>query len=132
MTLAIPQAHREVRLLATRALLDGGASGAKLLVYGTDRPELGAAAGSDPLMVMQLAKPSGDIADGKLWLLAADADGSMITMTGTAVWARLVNGAGALVADGDCSDDTGAGDFRLSITALKLGGYVLLRPSFLR
>jgi len=46
----------------------------------------------------------------------------MITATGQASWARIVNGEGDLAWDCDVSDLNGAGELRLPSTTLYAGG----------
>lgn len=49
-------------------------------------------------------------------------ENSLITATGIAVWARLVNGDEVTALDLDCSDSEGEGDVKLASTQLYLGG----------
>ncbi len=46
----------------------------------------------------------------------------MITSTGVATWARLVNGNEVTALDLDCSGTDGSGDVKLASTNLYLGG----------
>jgi hypothetical protein len=63
-----------------------------------------------------LAKPCGAIDAGVLTLVQADVGGDLIAETGTALWARWVNGDEIHVADGSVSDAAGDGDFKVSGT----------------
>lgn len=49
-------------------------------------------------------------------------ENGLITATGIAVWARLVNGDEVTALDLDCSDSEGEGDVKLASTQLYLGG----------
>jgi hypothetical protein len=121
MTVAITVEHNEARLVGTLGFLDTGPNPARLRVYGGTRP---ASPGTLPSSVMlveiKLTKPAGTIANGLLTLTQQE-DG-LITATGIATWARLVNGAEVTALDLDCSGTDGNGDIKLASTNLYLGG----------
>lgn len=136
MTLAIDTAHRNLRLAATKSLIDEGVTGGVLHLYATARPATGAAPGAAPLVSILLTLPCGTVSSGSLSLTRANSGGDMITVSGIATWGRLVSGLGSLVADGDVSDSAGGatGDFKLagaSGTQLYAGGYVVLSSAIL-
>ena len=120
--LAISPAHNEARLGGTLAFLDAGAGSAKLRIYKGTRPTdpQTAANPADLLVEIVLSKPAGSVSGGALALTQAE-DG-LITATGTASWARAINGAGVVAFDADCSDSAGAGDVKLPSTSLLAGG----------
>lgn len=120
--LAISPAHNEARLGGTLAFLDAGAAHAKLRIYKGTRPAdpQTAANPADLLVEITLSKPAGSVSSGEL-ALTQDDDG-LITATGTASWARCINGAGVVAFDADCSDSAGAGDVKLPTTSLLAGG----------
>ena len=72
------------------------------------------------LVEIALTKPAGTIAGGLLTLTQQE-DG-LITATGIASWARLVNGDDVTALDLDCSGSDGAGDVKLASAQLYLGG----------
>ena len=72
------------------------------------------------LVEIRLTKPAGTIAGGLLTLTQQE-DG-LITSTGVATWARLVNGNEVTALDLDCSGTDGDGDVKLASTNLYLGG----------
>ena len=117
MTLAISAAHNAARLQGTLAFADTGVQNSRILLYATARPVTGGDALAAPLVEITLAKPCGVIDAGVLTLLQADAGGDLIIETGTALWARWVNGDEMHVADGSVSDVAGDGDFKVSGTA---------------
>ncbi|QTD44965.1 hypothetical protein [Ottowia testudinis] len=121
MTVAITVEHNEARLVGTLGFLDTGPNPARLRIYGGARP---ASPGTLPSSVMlveiKLTKPAGTIANGLLTLTQQE-DG-LITATGIATWARLVNGAEVTALDLDCSGTDGNGDIKLASTNLYLGG----------
>lgn len=121
MTVAITVEHNEARLVGTLGFLDTGPNPARLRIYGGVRP---ASPSTTPTSVMlveiQLTKPAGAIANGLL-TLSQQEDG-LITATGIATWARLVNGADVTALDLDCSGTDGQGDIKLASTNLYLGG----------
>lgn len=138
MTWEITEAHNEARLAATLDTIDAGADNGTIAFYATARPSLGGSPGGAPLVVVVLASPCGTIADGKLSLAQDDDTGDQITTSGAAVWARIFNGDGVGVADGDVGyirpapDEADTGTWKdinlagTSGTTLYAGGYVLL------
>ncbi len=121
MTIAITPEHNEARLAATLAFLDAGPLPARLRLFGGDRPASPSAPPGAPLLVeIRLSKPAGTVTGGIL-SLTAEAD-ALITATGVATWARLVNGEELCAMDLDCSDSAGTGDIQLASTLLYLGG----------
>jgi hypothetical protein len=121
MTVAITVEHNEARLAGTLAFLDAGPLSARLRIYGGVRPATPAATPSSAMLVeIRLTKPSGTIAGGLLTLTQQE-DG-LISATGVATWARLVNGNDLTALDLDCSGTDGTGDVKLASTNLYLGG----------
>ena len=119
--IAISTALNDYRLQGVMAFLAQGSEGARAEVYDGARPVLGGAQLGQLLVAIALAEPLGTIQDGLLTLTPTDE--VMITATGQATWARLVNGAGALAWDCDVSDLTGTGELRLPSTTLYAGGF---------
>lgn len=121
MTVAITVEHNEARLAGTLAFLDEGPQPARLRIYGGTRPTSPADVPSSAMLVeIALTKPAGTIAGGLLTLTQQE-DG-LITSTGVATWARLVNGNDVTALDLDCSGMDGDGDVKLATTQLYLGG----------
>ena len=121
MTVAITQEHNEARLAGTLSFLNAGSNPARLRIYGGTRPPNPAATPTSAMLVeIALTKPAGTIAGGLLTL--TQQENGLITTTGIASWARLVNGNEVTALDLDCSDSDGAGDVRLASTQLYLGG----------
>ena len=118
--MVISVAHNDVRLTATLTFADSGPLASKILFYGTVRGAFGADPGTPPLVAITLKKPCGTIIDHALVLQQAAAGGDLITVQGSAVWARWVNGAGAIVGEGDVSDAAGTGVFKISGTSVTL------------
>lgn len=129
MTLAISTPHNAARLEGTRAFADTGAANSQIALYATTQPAVGDPPGGTPVATIILAKPCGLVSGSQMGLHQNDLSGDLIDVTGTVLWARWVNGDGALVADGTVSDNAGTGDLKLSGTAgtlLYAGGRVLL------
>jgi hypothetical protein len=121
MTVAITIEHNEARLAGTLAFLDAGPNPARLRIYGGTRPATPATVPSSAMLVeIKLTKPAGTISGGLL-MLTQQEDG-LITATGVAAWARLVNGNDVNALDLDCSGTDGEGDVKLASTSLYLGG----------
>ena len=97
------------------------ANPARLRIYGGTRPATPATTPASAMLVeIRLTKPAGTIAGGLLTLTQQE-DG-LITSTGIATWARLVNGNEVTALDLDCSGTDGDGDVKLASTNLYLGG----------
>lgn len=121
MTVAISDEHNEARLAGTLAFLDAGPLPARLRIYGGTRPATPATTPTSAMLVeIRLTEPAGTIAGGLLTLTQQE-DG-LITATGIATWARLVNGHDVTAMDLDCSGSEGEGDVKLAATQLYLGG----------
>lgn len=121
MTVAITVEHNEARLAGTLVFLDAGPEPARLRIYGGTRPPTPATVPSSEMLVeIRLTKPAGTISGGLLTLTQQE-DG-LITATGVATWARLVNGNDVTALDLDCSGTDGDGDVKLTSTNLYLGG----------
>jgi len=121
MTVAITVEHNEARLAGTLAFLDAGTNSARLRIYGGTRPATPATLPNSVMLVeIKLTKPAGTIAAGLLTLTQQE-DG-LITATGIATWARLVNGNEVTALDLDCTGTDGTGDVKLASTNLYLGG----------
>lgn len=121
MTVAITQEHNEARLAGTLSFLDAGSNPARLRIYGGSRPPNPAATPTSAMLVeIALTKPAGAVSNGLLTLTQSE-DG-LITATGIATWARLVNGDEVTALDLDCSGQDGAGDVKLASINLYLGG----------
>jgi hypothetical protein len=111
----------EYRLNGVIAFLAGGAENARANLYDGVRPPLGGTPAGNLLVSIVLMEPLGIVAEGLLTLTPTDE--VMITTTGQATWARIVNGNGALAWDCDVSDLNGTGELRLPSTILYAGGY---------
>lgn len=121
MTVAITVEHNEARLAGTLTFLDAGSNPARLRIYGGTRPETPATTPTSAMLVeIRLTKPAGTISNG-LMTLTQQEDG-LITASGIATWARLVNGDDVTALDLDCSGTDGNGDVKLASTTLYLGG----------
>ena len=119
--IAISPALNEYRLQGVIAFLAQGSAGARVDVYDGVRPALGGAPLGQLLVAIGLAEPIGTVAAGVLTLTLTTE--VMITATGQATWARVVNGEGAVAWDCDVSDLNGTGEPRLPSTTLYAGGF---------
>jgi hypothetical protein len=119
--IAISPGLNEYRLQGVMAFLAQGSEGARAEFYDGVRPALGGAPLGQLLVAIALSEPIGTVAEGVLTLTPTAE--VMITATGQATWARLVNGEGAVAWDCDVSDLTGTGELRLPSTTLYAGGF---------
>lgn len=117
----ISTALNDYRLNAVINFLAIGTENARVLIYGGMRPAFGEEAEGDLLATLVLIEPIGDVADGQLAITPTEE--ALIAISGTATWARIVNGDGALAWDCDVSDLNGTGELRLPSTSLYAGGY---------
>lgn len=130
MTVAITQAHNDARLTGTVNHLDSGTGNAAVRLYGGTRPATPAdTPGSVMLVQIPLSKPCGTVSAGVLTLTQLE-DG-LIGSTGTATWARVVNGEGATAFDCDCGEGPGAWEVQLAQTSLFAGGAARISSAML-
>lgn len=111
----------DYRLNAVVNFLAIGTENASVRIYGGVRPAFGAAPSGDLLATIALVEPIGNVEDGLLTITSTGE--ALIETSGEAVWARIVNGNGALAWDCDVSDLNGTGELRLPSTTLYAGGY---------
>lgn len=124
MAWTISTAHNEARLNGTLAYLDTGSAHAKLRIYNGTRPSNGGTP-TTLLCEIELDDPAGSVASGVLTLNSADVP--LCAASGVATWARLINGNGDFVADGDVSTVAdGTGQIQLEDTSLLAGGKLQL------
>lgn len=125
MTIAITQKHNTARLVGSLADLDAGSGNAAIRIYAGTRPsspnDVPAAA---TLVEIGLTKPAGTVSGGVLTL--TQADNGLILNSGTATWARVVDGDGAACFDCDAGEGIGAWEIQLSQAVLYAGGEVAL------
>lgn len=131
MTTYISTAFMDARLVGgIQALLDAGDDPAWLEIYDGAQPEGGAPGAGNLLVLIPLAKPTA-FAAHQLQVLAVDPTGDLITTQGNATWARLKNGLGDWIMDGDVTPAEGAGPFKVTgtqpgTTLLFLGARAIL------
>jgi len=119
----IPPEHKAAQLQGSLSHLDAGPSQARIEFYdGT--PPAGGGAATNLLAVVALADPAGTVI-GNALVLAVPQSG-LVLLDGDCTWARAFNGAGDIWADGLCTDEAGAGPFKLETTSLLAGGLVRL------
>jgi hypothetical protein len=122
--IAISATHNNARLQATLDFLVLGSQRPKVSIYGNTRPSTGASPGAVALVEIELNPASAAISNGAL-SIQQFAPG-LIMATGSAAWARIVNGNGAHVLDCDASGPGGLTEIVVSAETLYLGGRVLL------
>ncbi len=106
-----------------------GNGAARVDLYGTTRPANGADPGGAPLVSVALLEPVGTVAGGILTITPPES--AMISVTGTAVWARIVNGNGAPAWDCDVSEEGGPGEVWLDSVQLFAGGRATITAGML-
>ena len=110
----------EARLTGTKDFLDLGTGNARIRIYNSTRP----ASGGTPttqLVEIELDKPCGTVAGNVLTLASTDIP--LCDASGSATWARVVNGNGDFAFDCDVSSvAAGTGQVQLEDTSLLAGG----------
>lgn len=123
---------KNAALEGRRDYLDLGSGVARIRIYGDNqpRPATGATATGTLLVTIDLEKPSGTIASGELTLAAGD--DVIVAASGTALWARVINGNGDIAFDCDVSSTSGSAELQLPSTTLFAGGTTRLVSGVLR
>lgn len=121
--------HNAARVNGTFTFLNAGPGHAAIQLFGTPEVAPGDEPGAAPLVTVLLARPVGEIVAGVLVLKQEDLTGDLIASTGTAVWARFLNGDGAWAMDTDVSLEGGDGAVQLPTLLLYAGGRCPLSPS---
>lgn len=113
--------HNEYRLAGTLSFLETGVGNAAVRIYGGVRPTAAADVPTSAMLVqVSLTKPCGTINAGILTLTQLE-DG-LITTSGTATWARVVNGDGETSFDCDAGGPIGDWEVKLAQDNLFAGG----------
>lgn len=139
--------HSGYVLAARLAHADLGPVPSRIYFYATPWTKIvGADPGAPALVECILARPAGTVVAidvltptgmvvvPTIVLAQAEPGGDLITIGGVAVWARWVSGNGDIVAEGDVSDESGIGAFKVAGTAgttLYAGGRFFLPTSAL-
>ncbi len=121
---------REAALTGRLAFLNTGTGTAEVRIYGGTRPTLA----SDPptsamIVAIPLENPAGTVASGALTLLPAEP--GMITTSGVATWARVVNRDAATAFDMAAGAEGSGAECELSDTTLWAGGSVAITSAVL-
>lgn len=114
MALALSTTVRNSMLDAITTAI--GASG-KLRIYDGSRPASGGSA-TTLLAELTVANPAGGAASGGVLTFTVPMTDSSANATGTATWARIVDGSSNFVADFDVSNTAGSGELKLVTTSI--------------
>ena len=116
--------------MGSLADLDVGVGNAAIRIYEGTRPASPDDTPTSAMLVeIGLTKPAGSVSGGVLTL--TQADNGLIMNSGTATWARVVDGDGATCFDCDAGEGVGAWEIQLSQAVLYAGGEVALVSSVL-
>lgn len=127
----LSEPHRSLQLNATLSYLDSGSGVARLRFYTGTQPASPLDSTSEVLLAEQaLLKPCGYVSAGKLYLIT-DVP-SVIAVTGTCGWVRVVNGDGVGAQDGTVSLLTGTGAIRMNTLSFVAGKPLQIRSAILR
>lgn len=123
-------ALNDARLLAVAQYLDTGTGSGAVRIYGGTRPATPADVPTSAMLVqISLTKPCGTVTAGAL-TLTPEGNG-LITETGTATWARVVNGDGVTAFDCDAGQGAGAWEVQLVQAMLYAGGDAAMQTAML-
>lgn len=114
MALALSTTVRNSMLDAITTAI--GASG-KLRIYDGSRPASGGSA-TTLLAELTVANPAGGAASGGVLTFTVPMTDSSANATGTATWARIVDGSSTFIADFDVSNTAGSGELKLVTTSI--------------
>lgn len=129
MSLTESTACREASLSGRRDYLDSGIGIARVRIYGGTRPAVTADPGTALLVEIPLQEPAGGIAAGILSLLPSGP--GTCAATGTATWARVVNGSGETAFDMDVGATGSGAEVIMSSTTLYAGGLASILTAYL-
>jgi hypothetical protein len=132
--LAITSAHNQLRLLATRNGADDHASAHSYIdLFDTEKPSsIDELPAGSACVRITLTKPCGVIVAGQLVMAQQNADGDLIARDSVETglrWGRWFTAAGLIYGDGDLTDESGDGFFKIkgtSGTRVFGGGRVVL------
>jgi hypothetical protein len=132
MTIGQTNDFKNAALQGRLDYLNLGTGVARVLIYADNvaRPATGATATGTLLVTLELADPAGTISAGDLTLVAGD--DAIVAASGTALWARVINGNGDIAFDCDVSNTAGSAELKLPSTALFAGGTTRLVSGVLR
>lgn len=125
MSLSFSPTLRQARAEAVVGRIDAAANPGSLELYATTQPAPGAAPGGSPMAVMGLQKPCGSVVGGVIYFVASLP--AQVLSSGTARWARVKDGDGLWVIDGNVAvtGTPGAG-FTIGDVVLYAGAFVFL------
>lgn len=117
-------------MLGRLEFLSAGVGNAAVRIYGGTRPPTSSDTPTSAMLVqIGLTKPCGTVDAGLLTLTPAG--NGLITETGTATWARVVNGDGATAFDCDCGQGAGDWEVQLAAALLYAGGDAAMQTAVL-
>lgn len=116
---------RNARLEAIRGQIDRANAPGRIRVYATTQPTPGGASGGAPMVSIVLQKPCGTVANGVLTF--ATSTPAQINPGGGALWARVEDGDGYWLGDGNVAvTGTPGAAFTLADTTLYAGAFLFL------
>lgn len=116
---------RQARAEAVVERVDAGSGAGSIALYATTQPAGGAAPGGLPMATLRLQKPCGSVADGVIHFAASLPD--QVLSSGIVLWARVYDGDGFWVIDGNVAETgTPGAAFTLDNPNLYAGSFVFL------
>lgn len=125
MSLYFSDRVRDARANALVAQIDLAATPGTLELYCTTQPAAGAAPGGSPATIITLQKPCGTVAGGVITF--ATTQPSQLVVSGTVLWARVRDGDGYWLLDGNVAvTGTPGAAFTLADVAIFAGAFVFM------
>ncbi len=125
MSLAFSDFVRDARANALIGQIDRAANPGTLELYYTTQPAAGAAPGGSPATTITLQKPCGTVSAGVIHFTTTQP--AQLPDSGTVLWARVKDGDGYWMADGNVAvTGTPGAAFTLPEVELYAGAFVFL------
>lgn len=125
MSLALSSAIRDARANAIVGQIDRAATPGTLELYYTTQPAAGASPGGSAAASITLAKPCGTVSGGVIHF--ANSVPAQVAAGGTVLWARVRDGDGNWMIDGNVAvTGTQGAAFTLDNVVLYAGAFVFL------
>jgi len=124
----VAQAISTARLDAIKAKLEEGTNPPYLCIYAGTMPSSVATAAGTPLITMDLNDPIGSVVYNVAGntLTFSPPTPAIVSVAGTATWARFFSGNGEAVLDVDVSDNAGTATYKISSVDFVQGAQVSL------
>jgi hypothetical protein len=123
MAVGLNELIRNARANLIKAAIDADVNPGELKIYADTRPATGGALTGQVLLgTCTFSQPCAPDASGGVLTFSAVTDDDAADASGTATWARIVDGAGAFVMDIDVGLTGSGADFIMNTVTIVAGG----------